>query len=73
MAGGGGGGTTWIKILGLGLALLTLAHGLVVADANADVMANDLGALIARTERAVNPREVRATRIRRIWSPTTST
>lgn len=31
MAGGGGGGTTWIKILGLGLALLTLAHGLVVA------------------------------------------
>ncbi|MBK6579468.1 MAG: hypothetical protein IPG17_25425 [Sandaracinaceae bacterium] len=28
---GGGGGTTWVKILGLGLALLTLAHGLVVA------------------------------------------
>lgn len=28
---GGGGGTTWIKVLGLGLALLTLAHGLVVA------------------------------------------
>ena len=31
MAGGGGGGTTWIKVLGLGLALLTLAHGLVAA------------------------------------------
>jgi hypothetical protein len=31
MSGGGGGGTTWVKILGLGLALLTLAHGLVVA------------------------------------------
>lgn len=29
---GGGGGTTWVKILGLGLALLTLAHGLVIAE-----------------------------------------
>lgn len=36
-----------------GLAAAEQARGMVVADANADAMANDLGAVVARTEKAV--------------------